>query len=171
MTTGRKKANRRRGYQLAEVPAGLILLILGIFIPLLIISSITYRVSLLWFATRDSCLKAAKAPTFTEANNRAQTNFNRNIAGFPGISGTATIQIMIKPLSGGPPTFSSTALPASSIDTNNNIYFIRETANGTLNPLVQMSSYFGKSIPGLTGPFNVQTRFEALVESPNGLSQ
>ena len=172
MLPGRLESKRQQGYSIAELPAGLILLFIGIFIPLMILASISYRVSLLYFATRDSCIRAAKAPTFTAAQLKAQTTLARDIAAFSELAGSETIQIMTKPLSGGSATFSSVRLPPNSVDTNNNIYFIKETVNGTVAPLVTMKpSYFGSSIPGLTASFNVQMTFEAYVENPNGLTQ
>lgn len=171
MTPQKHTCHRGRGYSLAEMPAGLILLFIGLFIPFVIMISITYRVSILWFATRDSCIKAAKAATFTDAQSRALSNFARNIAGFPYISGTPTVEIMSKPVAGGPPVFSSTKLAVGSVNTSDNLYFIRETVNGTISPLVTMGSYFGTQIPGLTGPLNVTTRCEGYVENPNGLTE
>ncbi len=150
----------------------MIFLFVGIAIPLLIMSSISYRAVLLYFACRDSCIRAAKAPTFSEAQTRATTFFNRNIAGFTEITGTQQIRIVIKPLNGSATTVTTGPLAANSINTSNNIYLIRQLVDGTVAPLIAMGGgYFGMNIPGLTSRFGLALRYDALVENPDGLTE
>lgn len=139
---------------------------------MIVLSSITYRAMLLYFATRDSCIRAAKAPTFTDARARATLYFNRAVAGFSEISGTQNIVILIKPIPTGAPTQRSTPVPTGQINTTSNLYFIRETVTGRISPLVAMTGgFFGLSIPGLTTAFPINMRYDALVENPNGLTE
>ncbi len=160
------------GNSIAELPAGMIFLFVGIAVPMLILSSISYRAVLLYFACRDSCIRAAKAPTFSEAQTRATTSFNRSIAGFHEISGTQQIRIVIKPLTGTGSSVVNGPLPSNSVNTSNNVYLIRELVNGTVSPLIAMGGgYFGMNIPGLTSTFNVAMRYDALVENPDGLTE
>lgn len=162
----------RKGYSIAELPAGMIFLFVGVAIPLLVLSSITYRALFLYFACRDSCIRAAKAPTFTEAQTRASASFTRSVAGFNEISGTQNLRIVIKPLSGGALSVVTGPLAAGSVNTTNNVYFIRELVNGTVAPLVSMNGkYLGLNIPGLTASFNLSLRYDALVENPDGLTE
>ncbi len=167
-----RRKNGLTGNSIAELPAGMIFLFIGIAIPLLILSSISYRAVLLYFACRDSCIRAAKAPTYSEAQTRALTSFNRSVAGFTEISGTQQIRIVIKPLNGSAASVVSGPLPRNSINTSTNIYLIRELVNGTVAPLIAMGGgYFGMNIPGLTSTFNLALRYDALVENPDGLTE
>ncbi len=161
----------RTGYSLAELPAGMIFLFVGVAIPLICLASVTYRASLLYFACRNSCIKAAKAPTWTEAVSRAATTFNQSVSAFTEISGTHQIRILIKPVSGATPSTVSGPLARNSISTSNNLYFIRETVNGTVSPLFGMGSYLGLQIPGLTSAFRLRLRYDALVENADGLTE
>lgn len=168
----KRRKNGLTGNSLAELPAGMIFLFVGIAIPLLILSSISYRALLLYFACRDSCVRASKAPTYSEAQTRATNFFNRNISGFTEISGTQTIRIVIKPLSGASATVVNGPLAAGTVNTTNNIYLIRELVNGTVSPLFAMRGrYFGLNIPGLTSTFNLALRYDSLVENPDGLTE
>jgi hypothetical protein len=158
-----------KGSLLAEYPAVLWMLFIGIAIPMILIASCAYRGLLFYFAVRDSCYKAAKAPSFSQAQASATTTFNIEVAGWHGISGTETIFIMTKPLNGNPPTISSTKLPANTVNTNLNIYFIREIGNGSIQPLLSTGAFMGLNIPGLSGPFPIQIKYDTYVENPSGL--
>ena len=161
----------QQGYSLAELPAGMIFLFVGVAIPLIILASVTYRATLLYFAVRDSCIRAAKAPTWSEGVLRGTNAFNKTVSTFTEISGTPQIRILIKPINGSPSSTVSGPLARSSIDPSNNLYFITESVNGTVSPLIAMGSYFGLQIPGLTAPFGLRLRFEALVENTDGLTE
>lgn len=150
----------------------MIFLFIGIILPLICLVSISYRGLLFYFATRDSCVKASKASSFTDAQARANAAFTRAMAGFSEISGTQSIQIVIKPLAGGNPVLRSAPLPQNSIDTNTQMYLIRETSVGRLNPLIAMTGgYMGLQIPGLTTGFPIRMKYESYVENPNGLTE
>src|SRR5271155_4426034 len=107
--TGRK-TRKSRGYSLAEMPAGLMLLFIGIAFPMIILASIAYRSFLVFFATRDCCMKAAKQSTFTNAQATATAVFNTDMAAWNGISGTEQTNIVTKPLGGGANTISGAPL-------------------------------------------------------------
>jgi len=147
---------------------GLWLLFVGIGFPMIIMASITYRYMMFYFDCRNSCLKAAKAPTFTQAEATAASVFSQDQAAWNGVTGTETINILIKPLAGGAPTVSTT--PLTTVDSDNNIYFIQAVCNGQINPLVSLGSYMGLNIPGLTGPYPVQVVVEFYAENPDGLT-
>lgn len=160
------------GYSLAELPAGMIFLFVGLVIPMIVLCSITYRASIFYFAVRDSCIRAAKAPTFSEARTRANASFTRAVAAFSEISGTQQIRIVVKPLNGDPATIVDGPIPRARLNANDNLYLIRETATGTVAPLVAMNGgFFGMSIPGLTGTYPLTLRYDALVENTDGLSE
>jgi hypothetical protein len=160
---------KQKGSLLAEYPAVLWMLLFGIALPMILLASIGYRGLLFYFAVRDSCYKAAKAASFSSAQTIDATAFNTEVAAWHGIGGTETIFIVTKPLNGNAPSVSSTFLPAGSVNTNTNIYFIREIGNGTIQPLVSAGSLLGLNIPGLSGPFPLQIKYDTYVENPSGL--
>ncbi|MBA3859876.1 MAG: hypothetical protein C0507_23450 [Cyanobacteria bacterium PR.3.49] len=150
----------------------MIFLFVGVAIPMLILCSITYRATLLFFAVRDSCIRAAKAPTYTEAQTRANNSFTRSIAAFSEITGTQQIRILVKPVNGSAASVVNGPIAQAALNKTDNLYFIREVATGTVSPLIAMKGgYFGMSIPGLTTAFNVTFRYDALVENPDGLTE
>jgi hypothetical protein len=164
----RAGSRKSRGYSFVETAFGLWLLFVGIAFPLIIMASITYRYVMFYFDCRNSCLKAAKAPSFTQAQATALSIFSQDQQAWNGVSGTETINILIKPLAGGAPTISTT--PLASVDTNNNVYFIQAVCDGQISPLVQFGSWMGLNIPGLTGPYPVTVVVEFYAENPDGLT-
>lgn len=173
MNPRRKTKSGVRGYSIAELPAALILLIVGIMLPMIILASISYRASFLWFATRDACIRAAKAPTYTQGAANANTRFAADIGAFSEISGTLTLRVLRKRVdNNSAPTVLTGPINSNQLNTNNSIYFIRTVCNGTVAPLVkQAGNYFGLIIPGLTTDMDVRFFYEAYVENPNGLTQ
>jgi hypothetical protein len=176
MLSRRKSAVQRKGphgYSIAELPAGMIFLFVGVVIPMIILCSITYRASLLFFACRDACIRAAKAPTYTEAQTRAANAFTRSISAFSEITGTQQIRILVKPVNGSAASVVNGPISQASLNKNDNLYFIRLTAVGTVSPLIAMKGgYFGMmNVPGLTSQFNITFRYDTLVENPDGLTE
>jgi hypothetical protein len=166
----RKLKRNGLGTTIAELPAVLILLFIGLTIPMLCYASCLYRTIFFYFAVRDSCNRAAKQSTFTLAQGTASSLFATDKAGWNDISGTESIKILIKPIPSGSPTFSSSPLAPGTVNTNSNMYFIRETAVGSISPLIGTASWFGMSIPGLNGPMPLTIVVDAYVENPNGLT-
>lgn len=157
---------------MAEMPAGMILLFIGLGIPLIIMASVAYRAVLLHFGTRDCAIKGARQNTFTKAQTTATTTFSRDINAFTGISGTENLVVVVKPLAGGPSTAQAGPLPANSVDKSKFLYFLRATATGQVEPLTWCKNgWMGMNVPGLTGPFPLTITSEAYVENPDGLTQ
>ncbi|MDR3615466.1 MAG: hypothetical protein P4L53_18045 [Candidatus Obscuribacterales bacterium] len=146
------------------------LLFIGLLIPMMCYASCVYRMVFFYFAVRDSCNKAAKASTFTVAGTTATTVFAADMAGWKDISGTESIKILIKPIPSGSPTFSASALTPGTVNVTNNMYFIRETAVGSIHPVFGPGSWLGLSIPGFTGPLLLNIVVDAYVENPSGLT-
>jgi hypothetical protein len=143
-------------------------------------ATLFFRGLFFFFAVRDSVNQAAKASSFTldsptaippvvSATTTAKTVFARDIVGWPGVSGTLGIIILIKPVPTGAATTSSTALAANSVTTSN-MYFIRGTGTGSIQPLFSVGQFMGLNVPGLTGPYPLTILVDAYVENPNGLT-
>ncbi len=161
-----------KGYAMAEMPAAMWLLFVGFLIPLVIFVSLGYRATILYFASDSAARKAAKAPTFTDANTRVSSALTTNLANFTGISAAApSLSVLAKPLSGGAPVITKGKLSAGSVDTSKNLYFVITTVDADLDPLVAVKpTWMSLSVPGLTGPYHLQLSLESYSENPNGLT-
>jgi hypothetical protein len=173
----RKKHRRPNGNSLAEMPAALYLLFVGIFIPLLALAVFSYRISLVFFAVRDAACQAAKSQTFTAAQAAASSSWAHDISGWNGISGTENLVIVIHSIadggnsgtSDGAETISSTALPQNSVNTATKVYFYRTICTCTMQPWFG-GKWIGLKIPGLTAPYTSTMNYQEVVESTAGLS-
>ena len=155
---------------MAEYPAVLWMLFFGIAIPMILLAGFAYRGLLFYFAVRDSCYKAAKAPSFSAAQNTATTTFNTEVAAWHGISGTEAVDVGVKALTSGTLTYLPGPLAPGSVNTSANIYFIREIGTGSIQPLISTGPFLGMNVPGLSGPFPLTVKYETYVENPQGLT-
>ena len=170
----RQRSNRSgAGSAMAELPFILFILFIGLLAPLMILASIGYRGSILYFAADSAVRKAAKAPTFTDANSRAAAVLTTNLGPFSGISVSApTLSILVKPIAGGTPTVYTSKLAAGSVDSSKSLYFVMQKVDADLSPLVAFNGgWMGLSIPGLTQPFHLTFNQESYAENPTGLTQ
>jgi Flp pilus assembly protein TadG len=136
-----------KGSQLAELPAAIILLLLGIAFPLIIMASMFYKVYMFQAIIKDGAQIGSQQQDFTTASSVASTYLTTHRpAGVTVAAPTVTlIQRNITYNTGSPATPHTYAA-----------YFLQVTSTGSLSPLVQMGSFFGMQIPGLTGPFTLQ---------------
>jgi hypothetical protein len=146
-------------------------LFIGLAFPMLILASMTYRIVFLDFAVRDSCAAAARADSFSLGQESGDAVFKANLAHFSGIKASQKIEILIKPLNGDTPVLEPDALPLGSIDTVNNIYFIKAIAKAELAPLVTLNAWPGTNIPGLTCPYPLTVSAQSYVEDPDTLTK
>ncbi len=169
----KKFFRRQRGYSVAELPAVLWIILVGLLFPLIIMTSMGYRATILYFGSDSAVRKASKAPTFTDAQSRANATLTANLASFSGISSiTPTLFVLVKPLSGGSPVTFPGKLAAGSVDTSKNIYFLLMRVDADIDPLVRFDTkWMGMVIPGLTGPYSLRLKVESYVENPNGLTE
>lgn len=138
------KKRNSKGSQLAELPAALILLLLGIAFPLIIMASVFYKVYLFQCIIKNGAQVGATQVDLTTATSSASTYCTTHKP--------AGVDVNV-------PTVS---LVQRDVNYNNNsgaqtyrAYFLQVTASGTVAPLVQMGSLFGIQVPGLTGPMNL----------------
>lgn len=175
MSFAQKRRHSRSafGSSIAEMPVVLWAIFIALLFPLAILTSMGYRASIVYFATDAACRKASKAPSFTEAQTRAATTMTADLAAFPGISNVVpSLSIKIKSLTSGSYTTSTTVLPAGSVNTSANIYFVILGVDADIDPLVHFAGGFmGLNVPGLTGPYTLHFASQAYVENPNGLTE
>ncbi len=169
--TKSKLARRTKGSFLAEMPAGLYLLFIGIGLPLIILASMFTRSFFLYQATIDSCMKAARAGSFTKAQTTVNTVFSNDAASWSGISGTPTFSILVKPIGAGATQVKTAPLPAGSVQVSQNVYLARVVVAGQVEPLVHIAGgWQGMSIPGLTQPYPLTVAYVSYFENPSGLT-
>jgi len=161
--------DRKSGQAIADTPGVIYVLFIVLAFPAMIYASLFYRATLVYFATRDSCYKAAKSPTFTQATANANSAFTNDMAHFNGVSGHEDLYIITQPTSGG----SSSSCPPNAlgaIDQNNNVYFIRAVTTAAVDPLFRIgSTWLGMDIPGLTNSYPLTISAQFYVENPTGL--
>jgi len=134
-----------KGSQLAELPAALILLILGIAFPLIIMASMFYKVYMFECIVKNSAQIGAEQQDFATAQSVASTYCTTHTPA--GVTvGTPTCSLITRTV-----TYTSAGTPKTYP-----AYFLQVTGTGSMMPLVRMGSFFGMSIPGLTGPFTLQ---------------
>jgi len=173
MTIQRRSKSKRStsGSLLAEMPAGLYLLFVGIALPMLVMASMFTRTFLLYQATIDSCTKSARAASYTEAQAKATSVFNDNAAAWSGVSGTPTFAILVKPLNGGATQVKTAPLPDGSVQISQNVYLARVVVQGQVEPLVPIgNTWQGMSIPGLTKAYPLELNYVSYFENPSGLT-
>lgn len=166
------RANRN-GYALIELPVVLWCIFVGFVFPLLIMASIGIRSSILFFNADTACLRACKAPSYTEASKRAINSLNNDLGTFNGISNiSSSLSIIVKPLSGASPTIVNGKLAQGSIDSSKNLYFLLLFTEADIDPLVRFDTqWLGLTVPGLTEPYKLRLKTECYSENPNGLTE
>jgi hypothetical protein len=169
-----KRTNRRKnGSVIAEFPATLYLIFVGLLVPMMGLGMIGYRISMIYFAVRDACYQAAKSPTFSLAQTNAATAWTKDKAAWTGIDPTSTeiIYIITQPLPTGTEKKTASKLPVSPPpDPAANAYFIRLIAQTSVEPFFY-GKWEGLKVPGLTAPVPLQMTYQCYVENTAGLTQ
>jgi hypothetical protein len=143
--------------------------------PLIFYVTMLYRCVFAYYAARDSCYKAAKAQTWTlgcGGGGTGPTALQNDLLNIPGIVvvPTPSYKVVIQPLSGGSST--EQAGPLGSVNPGTNVYFIEETVNFTISPLLgnnPAGTWMGLAIPGMTVAFPLTIRTQFYAENPQGL--
>ncbi len=163
---------------MAELPAVLYLLFIGLVIPMVAMAVFSYRVSLAFFAARNAASQAARSPTFTAAQTAATTAWNTDTAAWNGITPVTenlyivTHQIADAGAGGttdGSESVSSTKLAQGTVNVAQNVYFYRTVCVATIAPWFS-GKWFGLKIPILTAPYSLTMNYEEVVENTAGLT-
>jgi hypothetical protein len=136
-------------------------------------ASIGIRSSILFFNTDTACLRACKAPSYTEASKRAADSLKNDLGSFNGISNiSSSLSIIVKPLSGANPSIVNGKLAQGSIDSSKNLYFLLLSTEADIDPLVRFNTqWLSLTVPGLTEPYRLRLKNECYSENPNGLTE
>lgn len=139
------RIRNRQGSQLAELPAAIMLLLTGIAIPLMIMASVFYKVYMFECVVKNSAIRGATQTDLAAATTTATNYCTTTRAGVTVNPPTCSIveRTVNYTTSAGNKTYKA--------------YFLQVSATGSVPPLVQMGSYFGMLIPGLTGPMTISS--------------
>lgn len=170
------------GTTIAELPVSLWIIFIGIAMPLLCLVLTTVRYGLFLEAAREAADVASQAQNYVGSGTGqsgaialAQSQATAVAASFSGLSISPSdvhCWIVITPITTtgsstliGPDT--ALAVPA---DPTQNLYQIRVTVAGQIQPMVSM--FEGAFVlPGLNAPIYVATEMTRVCENPTGLTQ
>jgi len=178
---------RSCGTVLAEAPAAIWIVFVGIGFPLIILASLALRFGLFWEAAKQAAQVSCQAQTFQanpafpasalSAVQSAYVTANNSISAVGGCSlNQVDVYIGSTPMTSLTTTWLNAGSPnqpisANLIDTDQNVYSIKVVLIGQVNPLITVNlPYFG-NIPGLTQPLPATVAEERVFENPAGLSQ
>lgn len=165
-----KSKRNCRGSVLAEMPATMYLIFIGLLIPMIGLVTFGYRAALINFSVKDACYKASKSSTFTNAKANMNAAWTADSKLWSGVSGTPTLMSVKHPLNGGPETTSVSPLAKGTVDKTNNIYFYRLNATCVIQPIFG-GSWLGMKVVGLNVPYTCNMTYQNYCESPDGLTE
>lgn len=178
-----KKIRKSKGQVLVEFPIALWLGFIVFALPLTALATFTYRACSVYFAVRDTCKRAARADTYTDAKAIAATTWAKDISAWTGISGTENITILAQstglafdngtqllPTPAAVKAFMQADAYHATYAANSYSFLMVLNATTTLDPLLPCNSaWFGLSVPGLNAPFTLTTNYQTVVENRVGM--
>jgi len=165
-----RRVRNYRGGIIAEMPAALWLVFVGLLVPFIAMVTFGYRAALAYFAVRDATLQAAKQGTYTKAAATAGTAYTKDL--FGGVSNVSIVTYAVQhPLDGSAET--AQASPLLAVDSSKNLYFVRVTAVSSLAPIWNNGAgwVWGLTVPGLNAPNVRSNTYQVYFENPGGLTQ
>ncbi|MBX9877813.1 MAG: hypothetical protein K2Y22_05090 [Candidatus Obscuribacterales bacterium] len=175
----RNTSRKMRGSYIADFGPALFILVISVFFPLTNMVSMSLRTALVNNAVQQTAAAASRCKTFansvgsTDLSSQAlaSSTFSSLASKIGGFSSTnVQTSIIITNIASGTSTVQTTKLAAPA-DTNVNVYAIRVTATGTVNPLVSCDAGKFGNIPGLTTPFTITSTASSYSECTQGLNQ
>lgn len=169
---------KRRGSSLAELPAALWLLFVGMIFPFIGLATLTLRSTFLNTIAKDAAHAAAKAQTFStssatkpSAQQIVTDCITQEAAKFAGINVTGhDLHILITNIATGTTVSQPTKLAAPP-DAENNLYSAEVVVKGTVDPLIRVTIPLVSGVPGLDKPLVLECRGCETFENPQGLNK
>ncbi len=166
------------GSVLIELPIVLYVFLILLLFPLLNLGSVCLRSYLLFQACHNAALTAAKSRTFAtsygadlSAIETGKTTSANIAAMYSGVQiSNVSIQIVSIDINSKVETIFSTKLAAPA-DISSNLYQIRVTLKGRVDPLIPFNLGVFGNVAGLTGPIDITMNDQNFVEYPQGLNQ
>jgi len=174
MELRRQKRRKPTGAFLVEIPFVLWVFFFVLFFPMLNLATMFLRLTLLYSATHNACISAARARTFLNPINSdppaitlAQDGANGYVGAFTGIHVlTIDTVIVITNITTQAQSISTTPLTTPP-DVANFTYQVQVTVNGATDPLFQVPSFL--PIAGLNQPMFLTISDRQYFENPQGL--
>jgi hypothetical protein len=167
-------SRRHQANSVVELPLLIFVAFAVLFFPLAGLATFASRAAFFYSATKSACLAASRQPSFSEARIAALSSIASASSAFSGLKlKDCQVSILTRALATNSVQESFSALPADTIDTQKDFYFIRIVGTASVAPLLPVQSTFGtglSSIPGLCRPFEYRASTELLAEHPIGLS-
>lgn len=173
----KQSTRKTSGSSMAEMPAALMIIFVGMFLPLFILASITLRTTLLSAAVKDAAHAAAKAKTFANgtpekpsAQEVAAEQAGATASRFGGIT-LDNVQTGIVTTRLGTKQVTRSTSPLVVVDTSKNVYAVEVTVKGRIEPIIRCETGFLANVPGLTGPMPLNMVASEMTENPQGLTE
>lgn len=168
----------RAGSAIAEAPVAIWFAILGLFMPLLCLATITLRYAFMVTAAHEAAYQAAVSKTFSTdisttdlcAVNAADTTAKKVASNFSGITVNTVSTRIIRSDSQNDALQVYDSKLNNPADTTRYVYLLETTIDGLVQPLILGHTGIFQEIPGLTGPMHVQVTSRKLAENPQGLN-
>ncbi|HEY9871621.1 MAG TPA: hypothetical protein V6D08_20865 [Candidatus Obscuribacterales bacterium] len=182
----KRYARKSRGAYMAELPVVLWLLLICVAFPLLILATVTVRISLLGAVAKDAAHAASKAETFespgesgtTPALTLAKDTAASAASKLTGVTLVGTPETRIVVIDTSDPSKApdvkspNTKLQESDpIDTTRYLYQIQVAVTGEIEPLIKFNLPVFGDIPGLTQPIKTTQVGIEYFEHPQGLKK
>ncbi len=181
-TRARFRANAL-GLTIMEIPAAMGIMFLGFFFPLLCLILMVMRFTLFLEAARESADSACQAQSFSAipggngnsalgSMSLAQTAAINVASMFGGVTinpDDVKCSIIVTPFNSAAPPTVVTGPLTTPVDDSANLYQLRVDVAGQIQPIFTLPSGIFGDIPGLTGPYPVQTSAVRVFANPQGL--
>lgn len=173
-----KSNNNRKatGSSMLDIPVGLMMVMVVLFIPLVSLASVTLRSTIVAAIMRDAAHQAAKSRTFLRpvqgeksATEAAQDALQTSLASFPGITLT-NVDVDIIACGASTQERFEEKLPAPA-DPTQFVYLLDVTATVQITPLIQGDERLFGSIAGITTPMIVPVGASQISEHTEGLHE
>lgn len=155
------KRQNDKGSGIAELPGAIMLLLIGFAVPLIIYGTYFYRIYMFNCLVKNACQRGAAqldlAKATTEVNNYLTNH------GFVGItvSVPATVTVVTRTT-----TYNQVGVGNQNYDN----YYLQVSANSQVAPLIPLPSFFGMSIPGMSGPLPLNMTTQSYFENQQALA-
>jgi hypothetical protein len=162
----------QKGSSIIELPVLLFVAFVILGFPLAGLATLTYRAALFHAIVRNACVEAARARSFTSAQNVARASLSSGCSMFTDLGlGQCKVSIVTKDVSTNAESESFRPLAKDSIAPDKNLYFIKVDVNGSIAPVIETrTAPGGLSSPGYTEPYNLSASMKLFAERPMGLA-
>lgn len=172
---------------MAEAPAAIWIVFVGIGLPLIILASLALRFGLFWEAAKQAAQASCQAQTFQTnpafpvgALSAVQSAYTTAYSSIGAVGGCSITQVDVyigsTPMNSLTTTWLNAGAPnqpisPSQIDTDQNVYSIKVVLVGQVKPLITVNIPWFGNIPGLTQALPASVSEERVFENPSGLAQ